>query len=220
MWLWWTWPWIWWRRRWETGPAISPSTSTTTTGNSRLIWVIAYTSRGKNPSLWGQRVRWVNSGSGLPDSGAVVVNADTWNPEGLGDLVDDWDGERIRVMVAGGGTTLMPDSPVVASLLPATACAVLAAAPSGLYEVCWLPAAQRGALEVIPHRGTVVDCGTPAEYLRANLLASGGMSVVGAGARVEGSVERSVIWPGAVVHAGEYLCDAIRIGPRQTVLVR
>jgi hypothetical protein len=65
-----------------------------------------------------------------------------------------------------------------------------------------------------------VDCGTPAAYLAANLTASGGQSVVAEGARVEGTLVRSVCWEEAVVEPGEVLVDAIRFSPRGTVLVR
>jgi ADP-glucose pyrophosphorylase len=41
--------------------------------------------------------------------------------------------------------------------------------------------------------------------------------VVGAGAVVEGQVERSVVWPGARVEAGEVLVDAIRTTAGRTV---
>jgi carbonic anhydrase/acetyltransferase-like protein (isoleucine patch superfamily) len=37
---------------------------------------------------------------------------------------------------------------------------------------------------------------------------------------VDGTIERSVVWPGAVVRADEQLVDAIRVGDRVTVLVR
>jgi mannose-1-phosphate guanylyltransferase/MurNAc alpha-1-phosphate uridylyltransferase len=43
--------------------------------------------------------------------------------------------------------------------------------------------------------------------------------VIGAGAVVEGSVVRSVVWAGATVAPGEVLVDAIRAEGR-TVLVR
>lgn len=76
--------------------------------------------------------------------------------------------------------------------------------------MCWKPWADRNAVEVIRHDGPFVDCGTPADYLRANLAASGGRSVVGAGAVVDGVVERSVLWPGARVEEGEVLRDAVR----------
>jgi MurNAc alpha-1-phosphate uridylyltransferase len=44
--------------------------------------------------------------------------------------------------------------------------------------------------------------------------------VVGAGAEVHGTLERSVVWPGGVVRPGEHLVDAVRVGDWLTVLVR
>ena len=41
-------------------------------------------------------------------------------------------------------------------------------------------------MEVVRHDGPFVDCGTPAQYLAANLAASGGESVVEPGAVVDG----------------------------------
>ncbi len=61
-----------------------------------------------------------------------------------------------------------------------------------------------------------VDCGTPADYLWANLHASGGESVVGRGAVVEGLLTRSVVWDGAFVGRGEHLIETIRAGDRST----
>jgi hypothetical protein len=65
-----------------------------------------------------------------------------------------------------------------------------------------------------------VDCGTPGSYLAANLAASGGAPVVGAGAEVLGTLERSVVWPGLLVDVREHLVDAIRYAADRTVLVR
>ncbi|MET8065204.1 nucleotidyl transferase, partial [Micromonospora sp. NPDC005313] len=42
-------------------------------------------------------------------------------------------------------------------------------------------------------------------------------SVVGAGALVHGDVDRSVVWPGASVAAGERLREVIRAGDDLTV---
>jgi hypothetical protein len=70
---------------------------------------------------------------------------------------------------------------------------------------------------VVPQAGPYFDCGTPADYLAANLEASGGRSVVGAGARVDGELVRSVVWPGGVVHRGERLVESIRVGETLTV---
>ncbi len=71
------------------------------------------------------------------------------------------------------------------------------------------------------HEGPFVDCGTAADYLDANLHWSEGASVVGEGSVVGpgARVERSVLWPGAVVRAGEVLVDAVRAGS-MTLLVR
>jgi hypothetical protein len=153
----------------------------------------------------------------------VVTNADAYLPGGLAGLAAGWDGVRSRLLcmpVDGPG-----DFPgqvaglryVGAAVLPAHAVRALAATPSGLYEVLWRGQAERGELELVTLAGVgagdvAVDCGTPADYLRANLHASGGASVIGAGARVEGTVERCVVWDGAVVRAGEHLVGVVRAG--------
>jgi MurNAc alpha-1-phosphate uridylyltransferase len=182
--------------------------------------------------------------------GALVVNADGWSDADLGEFVTGWDGVRVRMLIAPprgegdddrGGDRFGPGMGVVASLLPWAEIARLTPVPSGLYEVSWRIAHVEGRLDVVAHRGSFVDCGTPADYLRANLLAvdlvpgSGGApsivgdgarvvgrverSVVGAGALVEGSVVESVVWPGSRVEAGEHLVRAVRAG-RLTVEVR
>ncbi len=169
----------------------------------------------------------------------VVVNGDTWCPAPLADLVAGWDGERVRVHVAGP-QPFGPRSRIVASLMPWTVARELRAEPSGLYEVVWRAAHQQGRLETVHWNGAFVDCGTPADYLAANLeaLAQAGLTslvatgarlageasvgdgvVVGSGASVSGRLERCVVWPGARVDRGEVLIDAVRAGPL-TVLVR
>jgi NDP-sugar pyrophosphorylase family protein len=154
------------------------------------------------------------------DGRAVLVsNVDAWHEADLHTFAQGWDGERIRVLVARG-RTLEPTSRIVASILPWSEVARLPAEPAGLYEVSWRLAAEADRLEVVSYDGPFVDCGTPADYLHANLLASGGASVVGEGAVIEGEIERCVVWDGARVNAGEHLVDAIRAGFRTTVLVR
>jgi MurNAc alpha-1-phosphate uridylyltransferase len=148
----------------------------------------------------------------------VVANGDTWHRADLRRLLEGWDGERVRVLTP---TPLPfgPRSAVIASLLPWSRAARLAAAPSGLWEVLWAEELAAGRLEAVHDPAVAIDCGTPAQYLRANLEWSGGESVVGEGAVVQGSIERTVVWPGSRVEAGERLVDAIRAEDR-TVLVR
>ena len=153
----------------------------------------------------------------------LVTNADAWLPVELGSFVDGWDGERIRLLVVEDRAR--PDFGSArycgVALLPWADVADLEPHPSGLYEVSWRYAFELGRLDLVDHEGLFVDCGTPADYLRANLLASGGASVIGPGAQVEPSavLERSVVWADAVVERGEHLTDAIRTG-ELTVLVR
>ncbi len=106
------------------------------------------------------------------------------------------------------------------ALLPWSDVAAFDPVPSGLYEVSWRAAQEAGRIDAVRHDGPFVDCGTPEQYLSANLLASGGHSVIEPGARVEGLVDRCVVWSDAEVRAGETLSRAIRARSRVTVLVR
>jgi N-acetyl-alpha-D-muramate 1-phosphate uridylyltransferase len=149
----------------------------------------------------------------------VVVNADTWcGPGGLAGLVEGWDGERVRLALAGDDE-LLPTSKVAAAVMPWSEVAPLAPEPSGLYEVSWRKLAAAGLIDVVGWDGPCLDCGTPARYLHANLAATGGASVVEPGAEVAGTLDRSVVWAGAEVRAGEVLRGAVR-APGMTVLVR
>jgi MurNAc alpha-1-phosphate uridylyltransferase len=155
----------------------------------------------------------------------AVTNADAYLPGGLGTLAQGWDAARSRLLcgeVDGPG-----DFPAVrpglryvgACLLAWPAVARLEATPSGLFEVLWRAELRAGDLELVTlaeaGAGDVaIDCGTPADYLAANLHASGGASVVGPGAVVEGRIERCVVWDRAHVGLGEHLADAIRAGTR------
>lgn len=152
----------------------------------------------------------------------LIANGDAWHDSNpVPGLVAGWDGQRPRLLVvedpARGDFGRHRFAGV--SLLPWSIAATLAPEPSGLYEVIWQAAEQRGELELVTFAGTFVDCGTPADYLRANLLSSGGAPVIGEGAVIEGVVERSVVWPGACVSAEERLMDAIRPAAGVTIQV-
>ena len=155
--------------------------------------------------------------------GVLVLNGDTWAPGDLAAATAGWDRERVRVLVAGTDRLWPPERPassVAAAFLPWAEAARLEPVPSGLWEASWRERHAAGRVEVVRWDGPCLDCGTPARYLAANLAASGGEPVVGEGATVEGKVERSVLWPGVRVRAGEALVDAIRADDGVTVLVR
>ncbi len=146
----------------------------------------------------------------------LVTNADTYLPGGVAALVDGWDERRIRLLCRDVGRPAdFGDLRYVgACLMPWAFVAPLAAEPSGLYEVLWRRELERGTVELVTTADVAIDCGTPDDYLAANLHASGGASVVGPGAVVEGTLDRSVVWPGAYVAPGEHLSRTVRAGTR------
>ena len=157
----------------------------------------------------------------------LVTNADAYLPAGLGAFAAGWDGDSYRLLCcpvqgAGDFPSVRPGLRYVgACLLPWRAVSSLAATPSGLYEALWresLPALDLVTLGEAGLPPVAFDCGTVADYLAANLHASGGASVVDPAAVVEGTVERSVVWDGAYVAPHEHLIDAVRAGTRTSPL--
>jgi len=171
--------------------------------------------------------------------GVLVGNADAYLAGGdPRALLDGWDGETVRLLGQPVGDPSRPGlfdghRFVGFSLLPWRRVRDLAPTPAELVRTVWRPAEAAGELEVVAFDGVFFDTGTPRDYLAANLHAAGGgnlvagevtgrcvRSVVGAGASVAGDVTDSVVWPGAVVAAGERLDHAIRAGRYLTVAGR
>jgi MurNAc alpha-1-phosphate uridylyltransferase len=171
----------------------------------------------------------------------VVGNADAYLAGGsVTALIDGWAGDEVRMLA------IPADRPAVGDFgrhrfagftaIPWRWIAALPSDEPDLVRSVWRPAEAAGALRVVEFGGRYLDCGTPADYLAANLddaARRGGSivaedaqvtgdvdaSVVGAGARVAGSVRRCVVWPGATVGTGERLTEAIRYGTDATVAV-
>jgi NDP-sugar pyrophosphorylase family protein len=144
----------------------------------------------------------------------LVLNADAYHEDGLKTLTEGWSGETIRLLAQDQGTASDFDTRryVGAALIPWNVVRAFEPAPSGLFDECFRPRWERGELELVDSDAPFIDCGTVGGYHAANMAASGGKNVVGEGAVVEGFIERTVVWPGARVHRGERLRDAIRAG--------
>jgi len=177
------------------------------------------------------------------DRDLVIFNADAYRSGGpVTPLLEGWDRSRPRLLVTAderrpdfdgiwrfAGVSLLPNAWVrtLGAGLPHPA------SYPGLYEQVWRDAHRTGQLEFTEHIGTFIDCGTPADYLAANLDALGGEnnlvapkaqvtgqathSVIGEGAIVAGNVTESVIWPGAHVVANEKLSRVVRTATGLTV---
>ncbi len=117
------------------------------------------------------------------DGRAVLVhNADAWTTAGLRPFVEGWDGKRARVLLAVRSTeagtgqlgqgSFGPSVGLVATLLPWSEVEQLEPVPSGLYGAMLSQAWTAGRLDAISVDAPFVDCGTPADYLAANLAAA------------------------------------------------
>jgi NDP-sugar pyrophosphorylase family protein len=141
----------------------------------------------------------------LAGAHALVHNADAWIPDPPEDFVTGWDGTRPRLLVrrtprpSDFGTHRF----LGLSLLPHADISRLRAEPTGLYEVVWRDAWQRGELELVEHHGIAFDVGTPERLLAANLTAGGGQSFVHPSAHVTARLHSCVALPGAVASEEE-----------------
>lgn len=142
----------------------------------------------------------------------LVNNSDLWLSDPITHFLDGWDGERPRLLVQDMGRPADFGSLryMGVSTVPARIAAALEYSPDGLYSAVWKQAHARGELEFVELTGRSFDCGTPAEFLTANLCASGAASVIAPDAEVLGTVDRCVVLSGARVDPGEHLVCAIR----------
>lgn len=167
----------------------------------------------------------------LAGRGALVVNADSWSLPDLTSFVTGWDGDRVRILVAGT-EPFGPRSAVVASLLPWSEVARLEPVPSGLWEACWRDRLGAGRIETVGYDGPFVDCGTPARYLEANRWAAAlataraadvpadpGTATRPVPGRPPRGAATSVIDPTAVLEPGASVATSV-IGPGATVAGR
>ncbi|MEI8081899.1 MAG: NTP transferase domain-containing protein [Actinomycetes bacterium] len=149
----------------------------------------------------------------------LVRNADAFLTADLSELVAGWDGTRPRLLgrARDGASDFGSIQYVGSCVLPAAAVSACPDEFASLLEVVWRPAFQAGDIEFVMMSGEFVDCGTAADYLQANLIASGGASVVGQGAMVLGRLDRSVVWPDGFVGPDEHLHECIRVGRDVTI---
>ena len=182
---------------------------------------------------------WIDGRAVLAGNADAYLHDPARDPgKDIAALLEGWSGETVRMLTKPcfpGDTGFSGRRFAGFSLLPWRYVKDLADEDSSLVRTVWRPAEAAGDLELIPYEGFYLDTGTPADYLAANLHALGGGgtladpsarvtgagvavdSVLGAGAHVEGTVTRTVLWPGAHVAPGESLTDAVRTATGLTV---
>lgn len=155
----------------------------------------------------------------IDDRAVVVANSDVWLTEPPR-LLEGWDGVRPRLLVqdAGRPADFGTLRFLGMSVLPAHMAAALTGQPSGLYGAVWQRAAERGDLDFVVTGAPAFDCGTPAEFITANLHAARARSVLAPDAVIDGEVDLSVVLAGGRVAAGEHLIGAVRDRFGATVL--
>src|SRR5436309_2223441 len=103
----------------------------------------------EEPQVLGTAGGVANLKNWVDGRAVLTLNADSWHDADLDEFTGGWDGERVRLLVASEG--FGPRARVVASLLPWREVEQLPTTRSGLYEVCWRPAADAGRIEVVHH---------------------------------------------------------------------
>lgn len=176
----------------------------------------------EEPTALGTAGAIANLRPWLGGRAALVVNADAWCRPDLAGFVAGWDGERVRVLIAGDGP-FGPRSKIVASIVPWSVAERLEPVPSGLWETTWRPLVGTTAIDTVLDAGPFVDCGTPARYLAANRWATalsvgsvtGATTDAAVGAERSGS-DASIVHPSAVVAPGAVV-EASVVGPGAVV---
>ncbi len=152
----------------------------------------------------------------------LVVNGDTWCPQSMEVLLDGWDGERIRVLVAGTRLVRGRRAGGRARCCRGATWPTSRPQPLGLTPI-WLRAAEAGRVE--PCGSTT---GVPVGRLRhARVVPRRQPALVGrrvgdrCGRRSSTAPSSGAsCGPDASVRRNEHLVDAIRADDRITVLVR
>lgn len=138
----------------------------------------------------------------------VVLNADSVLFGDVADFIGRRDQAPTRLLVTPDRAS--PDFDglwrfVGLSTMDRATVAQIGADTEDLYRDLWKRQLADGEVQLVPFSGLAIDAGTPANLLAANLVASGGRTVVEPGATVDGTAEQCLVLAGAEVGAGTHL---------------
>ncbi len=138
----------------------------------------------------------------------VVLNADSVLFGDVADFVGGRDQAPTRLLV-----TLDRASPdfdglwrfVGLSTMDRATLARIGPDTEDLYRDLWRRQLADGEVQLVPFTGLAIDAGTPANLLAANLVESGGGTVIEPGTTVDGTAEQCLVLAGGEVPSGTHL---------------
>lgn len=144
----------------------------------------------------------------IGDRDVVVLNADSVLFGDVADFIGERDQAPTRLLVTLDRTS--PDFDrlwrfVGLSTMSRSTLAKIGPDTEDLYRDLWKRQLADGDVDLVPFTGFAIDAGTPADLLAANLVASGGTTVVEPGASVAGTAEQCLVLAGGEVRASEHV---------------
>ena len=117
----------------------------------------------ENPVALGTAGAIAQLSGWLGGAHALVQNADAWIPDPPAEFVSGWDGSRPRLLVrrTAGTSDFGPFRFLGLSLLPHSDIERLRPEPTGLYEVVWRDAWERGELDLVEHELSLIHISSP-----------------------------------------------------------
>jgi N-acetyl-alpha-D-muramate 1-phosphate uridylyltransferase len=148
----------------------------------------------------------------IGDRDVVVLNADSVLFGDVTDFIAGSDRAPTRLLVTPDRAS--PDFDglwrfVGLSTMDRATIARIGAETEDLYRDLWKRQLADGEVDLVPFAGLAIDGGTPADLLVANLVESGGRTVVESGATVAGTADQCLVLAGADVRAGVHLRHCI-----------
>ncbi|MFF2299786.1 sugar phosphate nucleotidyltransferase [Arthrobacter sp. NPDC058127] len=133
----------------------------------------------------------------LDGRNVLVVNSDMWLSTNISAFLEGWDGLRTRLLVVAtqSESDFGKNRYIGAALMPNRSVRQIPFSVNGLYEAVWQKEWSNDSIEIFPFEGVALDCGTPVDYVVANLLARRSQSLINADGSQEDRAAECVVLP-------------------------
>jgi MurNAc alpha-1-phosphate uridylyltransferase len=133
----------------------------------------------------------------LDGRNVLIVNSDMWLSTNISSFLEGWDGLRTRLLVTAtqSNSDFGKNRYIGAALMPNRSVGQIPLSVNGLYEAVWQKEWSNNSIEIFPFEGVALDCGTPVDYVVANLLARRSQSLISPGTSREDRAAECVVLP-------------------------